>query len=65
MKQGQEYGQGIEKRGAKSRKRFKQIGMGSFFGDLLYREVIAPDHLLVKLKELVPWERFTEQLVRY
>ena len=23
-------------------KRFKQIGMGSFFGDLVYREVIPP-----------------------
>jgi IS5 family transposase len=47
------------------RKRFKQIGMGSFFGDLVYREVIPPDHFLVKLKELVPWERFTQQLITY
>ena len=47
------------------RRRFKQIGMGSFFGDLVYREVIPQDHFLVKLKELVPWERFTEQLIRY
>jgi IS5 family transposase len=46
-------------------KRFKQIGMGSFFGDLVYREVIPPDHFLVKLKELVPWGRFTEQLIQY
>ena len=47
------------------RKRFKRIGEGSFFGDFVYREIIPQDHFLVKLKELVPWERFTQQLIRY
>jgi IS5 family transposase len=39
--------------------------MGSFFGDLVYRQVIPEDHFLVKLKQLIPWGRFTEQLIRY
>ena len=46
-------------------RRFKHIGEGSFFGDFVYREMIPQDHFLVKLKELVPWERFTQQLIRY
>ena len=47
------------------RKRYKQVGQGSFFGDFVYQQVIPPDHFLVKLKELIPWDRYTEQLTRY
>jgi IS5 family transposase len=39
--------------------------VGSFFGDFVYRQVIPPDHFLVKLRELIPWGRYTEQLTRY
>jgi hypothetical protein len=34
-------------------------------GDFVYREIIAQDHFLVKLKELIAWERYTQQLIRY
>jgi hypothetical protein len=42
------------------RRRFKRVGEGSFFGDFVYREIIPGDHFLVKLRELVPWQRFTQ-----
>lgn len=48
-----------------SRKRFKRTGVGSFFGDFVYREIIPGDHFLVKLRELIPWEQFTQQLITY
>jgi hypothetical protein len=39
------------------RKRFKPIGMGSFFGDLVYWEVIPADHFLTK------WSQFAHSAV--
>jgi IS5 family transposase len=47
------------------RKRYKRIGEGSFFGDFVYEEIIPRDHFLVKLKELIPWDGYTEQLIGY
>ena len=48
-----------------SRERFKAQAQDSFFGRFVYDEVIPSDHFMVKLKEIIPWERFTYKLVRY
>jgi IS5 family transposase len=48
-----------------SRERFKEGTRESFFGDFVYEQVVPRDHFLVKLKEVVPWQRFTYKLVRY
>lgn len=45
--------------------RFKSTTGDSFFGDFLYEQVLPRDHFLVKLKELIPWQRFTYKLVKY
>jgi IS5 family transposase len=45
--------------------RFKSTTSDSFFGDFLYEQVVPQDHFLVKLKELIPWQRFTYKLVKY
>jgi IS5 family transposase len=44
-------------------KRFKETGMGSFFGDFIYRRVVPRDHFLVKLNRVIDWEPFTEMLL--
>jgi IS5 family transposase len=44
-------------------KRFKELGMDSFFGHLVYERVVPRDHFLVKLKEVIDWESFTEVLL--
>ncbi|MFQ5886356.1 MAG: hypothetical protein ACE5II_03870, partial [Anaerolineae bacterium] len=31
----------------------------------LYEQVVPKDHFLVKLKEIIPWQRFTYKLVKY
>jgi hypothetical protein len=54
-----------KQRGEMDRKRYKRIGTGSFFGDFVYREITPQDHFLVKLKELIPRERFPQQLTGY
>lgn len=36
-----------------ARKRFKEVGMGSFFGDLVYSRIVPRDHFLVKLNEVI------------
>jgi len=48
-----------------SRERFRAQGEDSFFGRFVYDQVIPSDHFLVKLKEIIPWQRFTRKLVRY
>ncbi len=45
--------------------RFQQQEPGSFFGDFLYQQVVPPDHFLRRLKEVVPWQRFSKMLVRF
>jgi len=47
------------------RERFKSNTSDSFFGEFLYGQVIPKDHFLVKLKQVVPWQRFTHNLVKY
>lgn len=48
-----------------ARERFKEGKRGSFFGDFVYEQVVPKDHFLVKLNEVVPWQRFTYKLVKY
>ena len=48
-----------------SKERFKAQGEDSFFGRFVYDSVIPPNHFLVKLKEIIPWQRFTDKLVKY
>lgn len=45
--------------------RFKSTTSDSFFGNFLYEQVLPDSHFLVKLRELVPWQRFTYKLVKY
>lgn len=48
-----------------ARERFKKQGTDSFFGEWLYDQVVPQDHFLRKLDAIVPWQRFTDQLVQY
>jgi len=47
------------------KERFKAQGGSSFWGDFVYDRVVGPDHFLRKLKEEVPWQRFTYKLVKW
>ena len=38
--------------------RFKELGLGSFFGDFVYARVVPRDHFLVKLNQLIDGEAF-------
>jgi transposase, IS5 family len=42
---------------------FVETGKGSFFGDYVYERAVPKDHFLRKLKEIIPWERFTKRLI--
>ncbi len=57
---GQQAAEGVEM----GRWRFKQLGQGSFFGDMVYERVVPPDHFLRQLAKVVDWSVFTEQLIR-
>jgi len=37
----------------------------SFYGHFLYEQVVPKGLFLVKLNELIPWQRFTYKLVKY
>jgi transposase len=45
--------------------RCKETSMDSFFGNFLYEQVIAKDHFLVKLKEVMDWQHFTKKFLKY
>jgi IS5 family transposase len=45
--------------------RFKDTGMDSIFGDILYERIIPCDHFLVRLKKLIDWSRFRCKLLRW
>ena len=34
------------------------------FGEFVYEQVLPKDHFLVQLRAIVPWERFTDKLVK-
>ena len=44
-------------------KRYKQTGMGSFFGNYVYERVVPRDHFLVKLNQVIDWDSFTDILL--
>jgi len=44
-------------------RRFKELGMGTFFGDLLYDRTVPADHFLRQLERVVEWGEFTGQLI--
>ena len=46
-----------------SMKRFKNTGMDSFFGTLVYERAVPKDHFLRQLERVVNWSKFTEQLI--
>ena len=46
-----------------SRTRYKELGIGSFFGELVYERAVPARHFLRELERVVEWMVFTEQLV--
>lgn len=47
-----------------TRKRYQQVGLGSFFGQMVYERVVPRDHFLVKLNEIIDWSSLNEVLVQ-
>lgn len=45
------------------KRRFKELGMGSFFGNMVYDRAVPESHFLRQLDAIVPWDRFTERLI--
>lgn len=45
------------------KRRYKQLGMESFFGNVVYERAVPEDHFLRQLEGVVDWEVFGEQLV--
>jgi len=45
------------------RRRFKRLGEDSCFGRMVYDRVIPREHFLMRLDEIIPWQRFTYKLV--
>jgi IS5 family transposase len=43
---------------------FVETGRDSFFGEYLYDQIVPKDHFLRKLKQQIPWERFTRRLIK-
>lgn len=46
------------------KERFVETGRSSFFSDYLYDQIVSEDHFLRKLKQQIPWERFTRRLIK-
>ena len=44
-------------------KRFKQVGLDSFFGSPIYDRLVPRDHFLVQLNRVIAWDSFTEVLL--
>jgi IS5 family transposase len=44
--------------------RYVETGSGSFYGEYLYDQVVAKDHFLRKLQEVVDWGYFTRRLIK-
>lgn len=42
---------------------FKELGMNSFFGDMIYQRIVTRDHFLVKLNRLIDREAFVPILL--
>jgi len=48
-----------------ARQRFKEQGTESFFGSLVYDRIVPEGHFFRRLNAIIPWERFTKELVKY
>lgn len=48
-----------------ARVRFKDGGLGSFHGNLVYEQAVSKEHFLRKLDEVVDWSIFTRKLIKY
>ncbi|HHE73451.1 MAG TPA: transposase [Chloroflexi bacterium] len=46
------------------KRRYHRTGMGSFFGDYVYDQVVPKDHFLVALDSLFDWEKYSEVLIQ-
>ena len=46
-----------------SRPRFKELGTGSFFGDLVYDRAVPEKHFLREMERVIGWSVFTERLM--
>lgn len=46
-----------------SKVRFRADTTNSFFGNFLYSQVLPRDNFLVRMKEEIPWERFTQGML--
>jgi hypothetical protein len=44
--------------------RYVETGSGSFYGEYLYDQVVAKDHFLRKLRDVVDWGYFTKKLIK-
>ncbi len=42
---------------------FKALGLGSFFGGLVYERIVPRDHFLVKLNQVIDWESLVAPLL--
>lgn len=47
------------------KKRFRPIGGGSFFGELIYERAVPKNHFLRKLNEVVDWDGLMKKLAPY
>lgn len=47
-----------------AKRRFKELGTGSFFGRLVYDRAVPEGHFLRQLERLVNWEVYAEKLLR-
>ncbi len=47
------------------RQRFRETGIGSFWGDFVYDQVVPEDHFFRQLNQLVDWEELSSKLARY
>ena len=45
------------------KRRYKRLGMGSFFGMPVYERVVPDSHFLRQLATMVDWERYGERLI--
>jgi IS5 family transposase len=46
------------------KRRFKDLGTGSFFGAMVYDRAVPEGHFLRQLDQLVDWSAYTEKLLR-
>lgn len=45
------------------RRRYKETGRGTFYGEYVFDRTIPGDHFLRKLNEVIEWERFSQRLI--